>query len=322
MGTVMNLKLLLIVTVATVITVSLFTVIDPDSDKPDVDVVRTDLAVGDYIRYNSDGVSELSDTVDTTHTEYLGNVYWTDDIPNDARTGKWMYDGFEKDCHIIRTTVNGLDYDFYVMTDSRFIIHKVLLSNNSDLNLDTNMDIGLPMSEQNLVPGTYYSYSSAIESPLFTYDYRVSKEIDAVDGDSLKITNRLYLRSGSLCDLKIVGFEPDGSILCEGGFLEGISATEYLRVIDYNSLISFLEQNGGTVIHGEKTRSVEDTFRGKRMVITEKISSVGSDGSRYDFTLHYGLAGVIYEIESEPIYEGAQRFTDTILDTNLLSVRR
>ena len=47
---------------------------DDDDDKLDIDVVRNDLAVGDYIKYNSDGIGELNITADMTHTESERNI--------------------------------------------------------------------------------------------------------------------------------------------------------------------------------------------------------------------------------------------------------
>lgn len=320
----MNVKLIIIAMIIVVVGGTVFTMVvldDDDDDKLDIDVVRKDLTVGDYIKYNSDGIGELNITADMTRTEYLSGIYWTEDIPADARTGEWIYDGFKKSCYVVPTTVNGMKYEFYVMTDSKFIIHKHSIANNANLNLDTNMDIGLPMSEQTVTAGTYYSYSSAIESKIMSYDYWVSKKIDSVNGDSMKVVTNMNIRSGELVDLTIAELKSDGQVICDNEFMDEMSQTEYLRVIDYDSLISFLEQDGGTVVHGEKTQAVEDTFRGKRVVITEKIHVVDSGGTEKDLIVYYGLAGVIYEIVYEPIYEGAQRFTDTLTETNLLSVK-
>ena len=319
----MNVKLIIIAMLVVVVGGSVFTmlVLDDDDDELDVDVVRKDLAVGDYIKYNSDGIGELNTTADMTRTEYLSGIYWTEDIPADAHEGEWMYDGFKKSCYVMPTIVNGMDYEFYVMTDSKFIIHKYSIVGNANLNLDTNMDIGLSMSEQTVVTGTYYSFSSAIESKTMSYDYWISKKIDSVDEDSMKVTTNMNIRSGETVNLTIIELKSDGRVICDDEFMDKMSQIEYLSVIDYDSLILFFEQDGDTVVHGEKTQAVEDTFRGKRVVITEKIRVVDSEGRGLEYIVYYGLAGVIYEIVSEPIYKGAQRFTTTVADTNILSVK-
>lgn len=308
------------VTILAVIATAAFTmIVYDDDDELDVDVVRTDLAVGDYIRFNSDWISNLTKTVDSTRNDYLGGVYWTEEIPSDARTGTWTYDGFEKNCHIITKEISGTKYDLYVTVDSGIIIHKYATGWGSDIHLDTNMDIGKKMSEQTLTAGTYYGYSTSRELEDVSMDARTTHTVVSIDGDSLKVEDRSILRSNKDSVRTIEGFTKDGEVDC--GDLDIRTQNGYLSIIDYDSFISYQGGNGSKIVHGEKTQSVVDTFRGKRVVISEKISVIDLDGTEWKYVLHYGLAGAIYIFEAEPSFNGSMGTIDTITDTNLMTVK-
>lgn len=308
------------VTILAVIATAAFTmIVYDDDDELDIDVVRTDLAVGDYIKFNSDWISDLTNTVDSTRNDYLGGVYWTEEIPSDARTGTWTYDGFEKDCYIITKDVNGTKYDFYVTVDSWIIIHKYATEWGSDIYLDTNMDVGKKMSEQTLTTGTYYGYSTSRELEGVSMDARSARTVLSIDGDSLKVEDQSILRSNRDSVRTVEGFTEDGEVDC--GDLDIRTQNGYLSIIDYDSFISYQGGDGSKIVHGEKTQSIIDTFRGKRVVISEKISVIDQDGTEWKYVLHYGLAGAIYIFEAEPRFNGSMGSIETITDTNLMTVK-
>ncbi len=317
----MNVKMAIAtVTILAVIATAAFTMIVYDDDNElDIDVVRTDLAVGDYIKFNSDWINDLTKTVDSTRNDYLSGVYWTEEIPSDARTGTWTYDGFEKDCYIITEDINGTKYDLYVTVDSGIIIHKYATRWGSDVHLDTNMDIGKKMSEQTLTAGTYYGYSTSRELGGVSADTRITHTVVSIDGDSLKVEDWSTLRSNRDTVRTVEGFTKDGEVDC--GDLYIITQNGYLGIIDYDSLISYYGGDGSKIVHGEKTQSIMDTFRGKRVVISEKISVIGPDGTEWRYVLHYGLAGAIYILEVEPMFNGGMGSIETITDTNLMTVK-
>ena len=308
------------VMILAVIATAAFTmIVYDDDDELDIDVVRTDLAVGDYIKFYSDLISDLTKTVDSTRNDYLRGVYWVEEIPPDARTGTWTYDGFEKNCHIITKEINGTKYDLYVTVDSGIIIHKYATGWGSDIHLDTNMDIGKKMSEQTLTEGTYYGYSTSRELEDVSMDTRTTHTVVSIDGDSLKVEDQSILRSNRDSVRTIEGFTEDGEVDC--GDLDIETQNGYLSIIDYDSFMSYQGGDGSEIVRGEKTQSVVDTFRGKRVVITEKISVIDLDGTEWKYVLHYGLAGAIYIFEAEPRFNGSIGTIYTITDTNLMIVK-
>ena len=317
----MNIKMAIAtVTILAVIAAVAFTMVFyDDDDELDIDVVRTDLAVGDYIKFNSDWTSDHTETIDSTRNNYLGDVYWTKEIPSDARTGTCKYDGFEKDCYIITKENSGTRFDLYVAVDSGMIIHKYATDGESGVYLDTNMDIGKKMSEQTLTAGTYYGYTTGMEYDDVSMDARKIRTVVSIDGDSLKVEDRTIIRNNSKSVRAIEGFTEDGEVDC--GDLDIRSKDGYLSIIDYDSFISYQGGEGSKINHGEKTQTIADTFRGKRVVISEKISVIDKDGTEWKYVLHYGLAGAIYIFEAEPRFNGGLRSIDTITDTNLMTVK-
>ena len=316
----MNVKMAIAtVTILAVIAAVAFTMIVFDDDELDIDVVRTDLAVGDYIKSDRDWTSDLTKSVDSTRDDYLGGVYWTEEIPSDARAGTCKYDGFEKNCHIITKEISGTKFDIYVAVDSGMIIHKYATDGGSGVYLDTNMDIGKKMSEQTLTAGTYYGYTTGREYEDVSADARTTRTVVSIDGDSLKVEDRSILRSNRESVRAIEGFTEDGEVDC--GDLDIRTKNGYLSIIDYDSFISYQGGDGSKIAHGEKTQTIADTFRGKRVVISEKISVIDKDGTEWKYVLHYGLAGAIYIFEAEPRFNGGLRSIDTITDTNLMTVK-
>lgn len=317
----MNVKMAIatVVILAVIAAVALTMVFYDDDDELDIDVVRTDLAVGDYIKFNSDWTNDLTKTVDSTRDNYLGGVYWTKEIPSNARTETFKYDGFEKDCHIITKENSGTRFDLYVAVDSGMIIHKYATDGGSRVYLDTNMDIGKKMSEQTLTAGTYYGYTTSGEYEDVSMDARKIRTVVSIDGDSLKVEDRTIIRNNSKSVRAIEGFTEDGEVDC--GDLDIRSKDGYLSIIDYDSFISYQGGEGSKINHGEKTQTIADTFRGKRVVISEKISVIDKDGTEWKYVLHYGLAGAIYIFEAEPRFNGGLRSIDTITDTNLMTVK-
>lgn len=317
----MNIKMAIAtVTILAVIAAVAFTmIVFDDDDELDIDVVRTDLAVGDYIKFDSDWTSDLTKTVDSTRNDYLGGVYWTEEIPSDARAGTCKYDGFEKNCHIITKEISSTKFDIYVAVDSGMIIHKYATDGGSGVYLDTNMDIGKKMSEQTLTAGTYYGYTTGREYEDVSADARTTRTVVSIDGDSLKVEDRSILRSNRESVRAIEGFTEDGEVDC--GDLDIRTKNGYLSIIDYDSFISYQGGDGNKITHGEKTQTIADTFRGKRVVISEKISVIDKDGTEWKYVLHYGLAGAIYIFEAEPRFNGGLRSIDTMTDTNLMTVK-
>lgn len=317
----MNVKMAIatVVILAVIATVAFTMVFYDDDDELDIDVVRTDLAVGDYIKYDSDWTNDLTRTVDSTRDNYLGDVYWTKEIPSDARTETFKYDGFEKDCHIITKENSGTRFDLYVAVDSGMIIHKYATDGGSRVYLDTNMDIGKKMSEQTLTAGTYYGYTTSGEYESVSMDARKIRTVVSIDGDSLKVEDRTIIRNNSKSVRAIEGFTEDGEVDC--GDLDIRSKDGYLSIIDYDSFISYQGGDGIKINHGEKTQSVVDTFRGKRVVISEKISVIDKDGTEWKYVLHYGLAGAIYIFETEPMFDGDLGSINRMTDTNLMTVK-
>ncbi len=316
----MNVKMAIAtVTIIAVIAAVAFTMIVFDDDELDIDVVRTDLAVGDYIKSDRDWTSDHTETIDSTRDDYLGGVYWTEEIPSDARTGTCKYDGFEKDCHIITKENSGTRFDLYVAVDSGMIIHKYATRWGSDVYLDTNLDIGKKMSEQTLTAGTYYGYTTSREFEGLSADTRTIRTVVSIDGDSLKVEDRSFLRSNREFVRTIEGFTEDGQVDC--GDLDIRTKDGYLSIIDYDSFISYQGEDGNKIVQGEKTQSIADTFRGKRVVISEKISVIDKDGTEWKYVLHYGLAGAIYIFEAEPMFNGDMKVVETMTDTNLMTVK-
>ncbi len=316
----MNVKMAIAtVTILAVIAAVAFTMIVFDDDELDIDVVRTDLAVGDYIKSDRDWTSDHTETIDSTRDDYLGGVYWTEEIPSDARTGTCKYDGFEKDCHIITKENSGTRFDLYVAVDSGMIIHKYATRWGSDVYLDTNLDIGKKMSEQTLTAGTYYGYTTSREFEGLSADTRTIRTVVSIDGDSLKVEDRSFLRSNREFVRTIEGFTEDGQVDC--GDLDIRTKDGYLSIIDYDSFISYQGEDGNKIVQGEKTQSIADTFRGKRVVISEKISVIDKNGTEWKYVLHYGLAGAIYIFEAEPMFNGDMRVIETMTDTNLMTVK-
>ena len=317
----MNVKMAIatVVILAVIAAVAFTMVFYDDDDELDIDVVRTDLAVGDYIKFNSDWTNDLTRTVDSTRDNYLGDVYWTKEIPSDARTETFKYDGFEKDCHIITKVISGSKFDIYVAVDSGMIIHKYTTDWESKVYLDTNMDIGKKMSEQTLTAGTYYGYTTSREFEGLHADTRSAHTVVSIDGDSLKVEDRSILRSNRESVRTVEGFTEDGEVDC--GDLDIMSKNGYLSIIDYDSFISYQGEDGSEIAHGEKTQTIADTFRGKRVVISEKISVIDKDGTEWKYVLHYGLAGAIYIFEAEAMFDGDLRSINTMTDTNLITVK-
>ena len=317
----MNVKMAIAtVTILAVIAAVAFTmIVFDDDDELDIDVVRTDLAVGDYIKSDRDWTSDHTETIDSTRDDYLGGVYWTEEIPSDARTGTCKYDGFEKDCHIITKGIGSTKFDIYVTVDSGMIIHKYATRWGSDVYLDTNLDIGKKMSEQTLTAGTYYGYTTSREFEGLSADTRTIRTVVSIDGDSLKVEDRSFLRSNREFVRTIEGFTEDGQVDC--GDLDIRTKDGYLSIIDYDSFISYQGEDGNKIVQGEKTQTIADTFRGKRVVISEKISVIDKDGTEWKYVLHYGLAGAIYIFEAEPMFNGDMRVIETMTGTNLMTVK-
>ena len=181
------------------------------------------------------------------------------------------------------------------------------------------MDIGKKMSKQTLTEGTYYGYSTSRELEDVSMDTRTTHAVVSIDGDSLKVEDRSILRSNRDSVLTVEGFTEDGEVDC--GDLDIREQKGYLSIIDYDSFISYQGEDGSKIVHGEETQSVVDTFRGKRVVITEKISVIEPDGTEWKYVLHYGLAGAIYIFEAGPRFNGSLRTIHTITDTNLMTVK-
>lgn len=289
----------------------------------DVDEVKTDLRVGDFVEYQLD-LSITEEFEDEVSSREFTNILYVG-LPSLDKTTKTIdYKGQSIVCDYY-VTKNG-DNTITCAIDPKSGVTYELTSTTekgttSMLLKDTNLDLSLTKKEQKAVAGSYIIHEFAVPY-MKTYSIKGDSESRLTKYDPL--TDRGTEVSSSYLELHDTIKDMIIQITPAGKYITNLSTDvqtrdDYLSSVSFDSYVKSAEAKGKVISYTGKTTDVIDTALGKRHVTIQTIEIYDKDTketSKAVFT--YGDKGFIYKINRNGVVQGQLNdLTMTIKSTSL-----
>ena len=292
----------------------------------DVDEVRTDLKVGDYIELKEDYDIVVEETLKDKEASDLVKHLYLGWATSDKSTKTVDYKGKSIVCDYYTYSdevssmacaldpETGVAYEFAYSdeTDTRTYVLK-----------DTNLDLSLTEDEQKVVSGSFilFDYSTHLTSALVLkgeLEYSMSEYDPETDLGTMM--NSMDVGIHETVKETIIQITPAGEIVTD--ITEKLlTKDDYLSDVLFDSFVRSMEDFGMVVTYGDKSTDTIDTVYGKRHVTIQTLD-VYDPGTEitYVYTLSYGDKGMIYSEELSSDSDAAIKKGTWILEGTSLKI--
>lgn len=271
-----------------------------NDDKLDIDKLKDDIVVGDYIAFDMSVDSHSESESEATAYNLLTSTIYYDYGGEKAGTETITYKGKSVECDVYEYTLLGTSK--YWVDPATMIIYKSVAdigTHTESILEDTNLDLSLTLEEQELVKGSFISFKFSMKTNITgvaielagTRSFTVTSIVD----EETVICKSVNDLSGNV-DMKETVVAVNGDELTLDASEEKVTKDQFRTLVSFDYFKKYL-QTMGTVVEGEKKpMGVKDVATGKRN-ITEQDLELDDEGSKTSYTFQYGDKGVLYSIK-------------------------
>ncbi len=328
----MDTKIIVIITIAAAVaigggTIAAVVLLNDNGDSLDADVIRTEVSAGDYIEYALDGTVSGDTTRENVGKTILLTSLYSYTGTKDANTQNVTYKGTTIACNVYRYTLYDTNYVFYVHPTTSVIYSETVTDDDGTSTttlIDTNLDLTVGSSSQNITSGTFIKYSSSSKTSTYEamnviVEYRMLTYNSTTDKGSLNVSTTGSV-SGTM-RYEVSEINAAGKLIYKDDD-ETHTVLDFLSNVSYDKYLEYeKEEVGNTIVDGESTSDVIETEFGKRKVTIQSFTMTDEDGQKSNNKITYGKNGVIYILETSGISDGLTiNATATLKSSNLISV--
>ena len=280
----------------------------------DVDYVRTDLRVGDYLEVNMDITAYGTWTDEDRNAAALTSVIYKGSPIGEKTTKTIVYKGQKIVCDYY-TDTDGTTTVSYAIDPDTGVTYQYTKSGRGDnctFDLkDTNLDLTLEQEDQKVSSGSFiiadFTFTGS-SNYIVSYEYIMTGYDPQSDNGDITINSE----SQQIIDFStsILEILPDGKYKTNHG---DIIKNDILSPILYESFIKSITDRGQTISYGKKTTDTIDTIYGKRHVTIQSLKIYKDSEMVGEYDVTYGDGGLIYSREGADYDSGIRQAGSAVL---------